>query len=81
MSDPVLKELQAKWYVLRDAWRAEGCPDASPKQREFHHHDAKLCKYLWDKVERDIAEDRRRHPKAKRNQVSNTTGGHGRHLP
>lgn len=64
-SDPTEARLRQAWHDARSAMDAEYTPD---NVREFHEAHATLSRYLWSRVEADIAEDRKRHPKAKRNQ-------------
>jgi hypothetical protein len=82
-SDPEEQRLRVLWYTRKAEWEADGRPDASPSKRAFDDIDRKLSDYLWNRVESQIAEDRRRHPKARRNAPvgSETPGGGGRHLP
>lgn len=65
--DQTLLDMQARWHELRRAWVDAGSPDSGPTFHEFTFHDEKLTGYLWKKTEAKIAEDRKLHPKAKRN--------------
>lgn len=53
-SDPHEQELREQWYK------------ATGKAKETIGNQ--LAAYLWQRTESWVAEDRRRHPKAKRNQ-------------
>lgn len=55
VSDPIEATLRANWYAARGT-------------ASFARADAKLSAYLWQRTEREVAADRKRHPKAKRNQ-------------
>lgn len=69
-SDPKEAQLRAEWYEAR----------ASGNAQRFERADEQLSNYLWARTETDIAADRKRHPKAKRNQPA-VHGNGGRHLP
>lgn len=43
--------------------------------------DSRLAAYLWKRAQAEVAEDRRKHPKAKRNQLPEGPVGTGRNLP
>lgn len=64
-TDPVEGKLRAAWYAARSAIEAE---NNDVNRRAFEHADGELVKYLWDRVQKDVAADRAKHPKAKRNQ-------------
>ena len=69
-SDPVEQSLREKWYAT------EGL------SREVI--GLKLSKHIWDRTLVQVAEDRKRHPKAKRNAAVGSdliNGGGGRILP
>lgn len=80
-SDPKEQQLREAWHLKRGEWAAEGFPTASNTKRAFDLADERLTRYLWQRTEADIAEDRRKHPKARRNLPPIAVGGHGRHLP
>lgn len=74
-SDPVERRLRSLWYSTRDSMNeafvaeAAGQPNNLPiKTRHHHRVDRMLSSYLWNRTLADIEEDRRKHPKAKRNQ-------------
>lgn len=71
-SDPKEAQLRAEWYEAKERGGTA-----------FQLADAALSRYLWDRTEADIAEDRRKHPKAKRNQPvpEGIAVGEGRTLP
>lgn len=73
--------MQTRWHELRKAWADEGFPSSSQAKKAFDFHDDKLCQYIWDTTQAAIAEDRRKHPKAKRNQPVPTDSSPTRHLP
>jgi hypothetical protein len=80
--DQILLDMQTKWHQLKRAWVDAGCPSTGQTRRAFDHHDRKLSDYLWEKAKKDREEDRRLHPKAKRNQpVEPGAKGEGRYLP
>lgn len=66
--DPIEAELRGRWYEARQVWLDEGAPDSGSSLYAFTHVDDQLTKHLWNRCEADIAADRARHPKAKRNQ-------------
>lgn len=70
-SDPIEQELREKWYATRDAgnWA------------EHRAVDAQLSRYIWSRTERDIAADRAKHPKARRNQPKSSDALSNRVLP
>lgn len=55
-SDPVEADLRRQWYDAQTA-----------KERDAIGY--KLSTYLWDRVVKQVELDRKRHPKAKRNQL------------
>jgi hypothetical protein len=66
-SDPFENQLREQWY------------NTSGEDRVIV--EEKLVKYLWDRACNIINEDRKRHPKAKRNQAVGSdpiNGGGGR---
>ena len=63
-SDPAEVRLRDAWHAAKSAMEADPVPD---NVREFHEAHRLLSTYLWDRVQAEQAEDRRRHPKAKRN--------------
>lgn len=79
--DPREQELRERWHALK---RAAAAPSATGDARlAFEIADADLSAYLWDRTRKDIDEDRRKHPKAKRNQSApeGATPSGGRCLP
>lgn len=65
-SDPEEQRLRDDWHRLK---RAATAPDSTYDARlAFEVADQRLVSYLWNRTQADIAEDRRKHPKAKRNQ-------------
>jgi len=76
-SDPREQELRDRWHQTK-ADAESGEPGAA------HLHavaDAALARYLWDRTQAEIAADRKKHPKARRNQTFQGTPGQGRNLP
>lgn len=76
-SDPKEQELRELWH------RAKGERDGGVEggAEAFQQADRKLSAYLWERVERDIAVDRAKHPRAKRNLPVGPKRGGGRALP
>lgn len=71
-SDPVEQEMRTAWHAAKDAgnWEAKRAIER------------KLSDYIWNRVQKVIEEDRKKHPKAKRNlPVGSEGGGGGRFLP
>ena len=66
--DPETERLQALWHERRKEWVAEGSPDTGQAWQALSFIDTKLSDRLWRKAAMRIEEDRRKHPKAKRNQ-------------
>jgi hypothetical protein len=77
------KRLQRLWHETRDHWISVGSPDSGTARQAHDFVNDKLCAFLWDKVKADIEADRRKHPKAKRNQPvpKGIDVGEGRLLP
>lgn len=75
--------LREDWYKAKEAWVKDGCPDSAPSEKAFRFIDKKLSDYLWERARSEIEEDRKRHPKARRNAPvgSEKPGGGGRFLP
>lgn len=67
-SDPIEMDLRDAWYKAKIEWETMGCPDSGPVWQGFQYANNKLSAYLWDRASRDVAADRAKHPKAKRNQ-------------
>ena len=65
-SDQREQELRDQWYETKE--RADGLPTTSPEAQYFVLIDQKLRDYLWQRACKIIAEDRAKHPKARRNQ-------------
>lgn len=63
-SDSTEARLRNVWHVAKASVEAEATPD---NVREFHKAHDVLSAYLWNRAQADAAEDRRKHPKAKRN--------------
>jgi hypothetical protein len=95
-SDPEEQKLREAWHRARDYRNvllsdAEAPLDAlQDAERSFALVHRQLSDFLWHRAKADIEEDRRRHPKAKRNQpvpLQHTLVGEGeftaptRHLP
>jgi len=79
-SDPEEQRLREQWHRLR---RLSTSPGSTYDERQaFEVADAQLSKYIWDRAAAIVEADRRKHPKAKRNQgVPNGVIGEGRSLP
>jgi hypothetical protein len=69
-SDPREENLRHEWHRAKEALANAGFPDSGPTRHAFNHADRQLSDYLWRRTLDDIEEDRKRHPKAKRNQKS-----------
>lgn len=68
-SDPEEQRLRDLWYDAPDGEARRLAGEA-------------LSKHIWDRVEKIVAEDKRKHPAAKRNLPVPTTGASGgRYLP
>lgn len=82
-SDPEEQRLRVEWYKRRKLWGDEGFPSASNSKRSFDRIDETLTAYLWKRASDEVAADRRKHPKAKRNLPVGyeTLGDGGRILP
>ena len=65
--DPEEQRLRDLWYEAKRAHEMDGFPDSGQSFHAFRHANDKLTKYLWDRVSAQIAVDRAKHPKAKRN--------------
>ena len=65
--DQEYEALRVEWHKRREAWMDDGGADSGQAWRAFGFIDEKLRNYLWDKTKAAIAEDRRKHPKARRN--------------
>lgn len=76
-SDPEEAKLREQWYAMKA--RKEAGEEGAAS--DFDIIDRRLCKYLWDRCEADIAADRKKHPRAKRNQTFEGPAGIGRALP
>lgn len=62
------ENLRHEWHRAKEALAEAGFPDSGVARQHFNHVDKQLSDYLWQRTLDDIEEDRRRHPKAKRNQ-------------
>lgn len=70
-SDPEEQRLRDDWYFQKENGTAQ----------DFSIATQRLTKFLWDRVVKDIENDRAKHPKAKRNQVYEGPTGQNRNLP
>lgn len=59
--------LRDEWHRTRAAWASVALQDGTPEAREHQKVNRQLTEYLWHRTMRIIAEDRARHPKARRN--------------
>lgn len=62
--DATEKQLRDLWYATRTQ------ADSTGERRDIEEHQSvhdRLTKYLWDRATRQVAADRAKHPKAKRN--------------
>lgn len=66
--DPVEDNLRSEWYVAKDRWETSGASDSGPYRRAFMQRDKALSDYLWKRASNEVAADRAKHPKSKRNQ-------------
>lgn len=76
-SDPKEQELRVLWY---DTLRRKEAGEAGAALEHSRVHD-RLAAYIWDRVSNQVAADRAKHPKAKRNQVHEGLTGLGRAYP
>lgn len=76
-SDPEEQRLRVAWHKAREAKEtgAEGTALA------FTRADEALISYIWQRAVKQIEDDRRKHPKARRNQKHEGPLGQGRSLP
>lgn len=77
-SDPAEAELRQLWHQHKVLSDSDPTPD---NVRTFHEVHRKLSDYLWQRVQTEVENDRKRHPKAKRNQPVQRNGVPSRHLP
>lgn len=79
-SDPEEQRLRDRWHALKRAAETSPCADA---RQAFAVVDAQLSGYIWKRAQATIDADRKRHPKAKRNQPvpASVPGVPGRCLP
>jgi len=76
-SDPKEQTLRTAWHEAKDAKdRGEDLAEG-----RFQRIDEKLTRYLWQRAVDEREADRRKHPKAKRNQSYSGPLGAGRNLP
>lgn len=61
------QRLRDEWHRTKTAWASTGHQDGTPEAREHQKIDRLLTEYLWRRTMATIEEDRRKHPKAKRN--------------
>lgn len=81
-SDPEEESLRVAWRKAREQLREMGDPDTGPDRQAFNYANYRLTSFLWDRAKADIEADRRKHPKAKRNQpVPLRDGPPNRYLP
>lgn len=75
-----LKEVAYReiWHEKKRAYEANPNPQT---QGEFRAADRVISAYLWNRTQAEIAEDRRKHPRAKRNQPVVFNPDKTRHLP
>lgn len=80
-SDPTEASLRSQWHSAKAA--VEVSP-TQENQRTFAQAHRSLSEYLWNRVQAQVEEDRKRHPRAKRNQpvpARDPTQPDGRVLP
>ena len=63
-SDPEEQRLRDRLFEMRDRHVAEDTPKTAQDVRDA---DKMLSDYLWERACKIVAEDRAKHPKAKRN--------------
>lgn len=63
--DPKEAQLRGQWHAAKAAFDKD--PSAS-NAAAFKHASSTLADYIWGRMSKEIEEDRRKHPKAKRNQ-------------
>lgn len=66
-SDPKEMQLRDNWYEAKAALEAVGFPDSGPERQKFRAADKTLTDYVEKKRWEAVEEDKRKHPKAKRN--------------
>ena len=66
-SDPEEQRLRDLWYEAKRALEIDGNPDTGNSRFAFNHIDSQLTTYLWDRAVQLREDDRKKHPKAKRN--------------
>lgn len=79
--DPEVERLQALWHQRRKEWVAEGSPDSGATWQAFSFIETKLTDHLWRKRASVIEEDRKKHPRAKRNAPYQRNEASTRFLP
>jgi len=76
--DPVEQDLREKWHEYK-AQSESGSVDGT---RNFYETHNRLAAYLWNRTMAIVEEDRRKHPKKKRNLPKSSGGSSGgRMLP
>jgi hypothetical protein len=77
--DPTEQKLREEWHALKAKSEGSGDPRDEGSFAQKHNE---LAAYLWNRVQTEVAEDRKRHPKKKRNlPVSREGVSGGRVLP
>lgn len=66
-SDPQEAILREQWHTAKQEWVDAGAPDSGIMHQHFQHVDCQLSDYLWKRASDEKEDDRKRHPKAKRN--------------
>lgn len=79
-SDPEEQKLRDQWYEAKND--ADGKEASHPKVQYFNLLDRKMRDFMWAKALQVVAEDRAKHPRAKRNQLPDgPVPGKTRYLP
>lgn len=77
-SDPEEHAMREKWHATKAIWEAEPCLET----REAHElASGRLTNYIWNRACAQRDEDRRKHPKAKRNLPKEADATSNRAIP
>ena len=77
-SDPKEANYRETWHRAKAKYEENPTPATLGW---FKAADRTLSDYIWNRTLREIEEDRRKHPKAKRNQPAVNNPDKQRHLP
>jgi hypothetical protein len=76
-SDPQEAILREQWHTAKQEWVDAGAPDSGIMHQHFQHVDRQLSDYLWKRASDEREDDRKRHPKARRNLPREFPAGDG----